>query len=84
MLLFESWLRHEVPPNPVASERVSISSSGQEADSDSGDAGPSISADGRFVVFQSEASNLVANDFNGRYDIFLEEFLAILRRQVHD
>ncbi len=25
VLLFESWLRHEVPPNPVASERVSIS-----------------------------------------------------------
>jgi uncharacterized protein (TIGR02466 family) len=23
--LFESWLRHEVPPNPVAAERVSIS-----------------------------------------------------------
>jgi uncharacterized protein (TIGR02466 family) len=25
VLLFESWLRHEVPANPVASERVSIS-----------------------------------------------------------
>ncbi|MCL4721823.1 MAG: hypothetical protein KJ041_07690, partial [Gammaproteobacteria bacterium] len=25
LLLFESWLRHEVPPNPVAGERVSIS-----------------------------------------------------------
>jgi uncharacterized protein (TIGR02466 family) len=25
VLLFESWLRHEVPPNPVAGERVSIS-----------------------------------------------------------
>lgn len=24
-VLFESWLRHEVPPNPVASERISIS-----------------------------------------------------------
>jgi uncharacterized protein (TIGR02466 family) len=24
-VLFESWLRHEVPPNPVARERVSIS-----------------------------------------------------------
>jgi hypothetical protein len=29
-----------------------------------------ISADGRYVVFQSEAGNLVPNDFNGRYDIF--------------
>lgn len=25
VVLFESWLRHEVPPNPVAGERVSIS-----------------------------------------------------------
>jgi uncharacterized protein (TIGR02466 family) len=25
LVLFESWLRHEVPPNPVASERVSVS-----------------------------------------------------------
>jgi uncharacterized protein (TIGR02466 family) len=25
VVLFESWLRHEVPPNPAASERVSIS-----------------------------------------------------------
>ena len=25
VVLFESWLRHEVPPNPVNSERVSIS-----------------------------------------------------------
>lgn len=25
VLLFESWLRHEVPPNPVSAERVSVS-----------------------------------------------------------
>ncbi|MCU0757689.1 MAG: TIGR02466 family protein [Steroidobacteraceae bacterium] len=25
LILFESWLRHEVPPNPVAAPRVSIS-----------------------------------------------------------
>ena len=25
LVMFESWLRHEVPPNPVAAERVSIS-----------------------------------------------------------
>lgn len=32
---------------------------------------PSISADGRYVVFQSAASNLVADDTNARTDIFL-------------
>ena len=25
VVLFESWLRHEVPPNPVAAERISVS-----------------------------------------------------------
>jgi len=25
VVLFESWLRHEVPPNPIAAERISIS-----------------------------------------------------------
>jgi hypothetical protein len=25
VVLFESWLRHEVPPNPVTAERVSVS-----------------------------------------------------------
>ena len=25
VVLFESWLRHEVSPNPVATERVSVS-----------------------------------------------------------
>ena len=34
-------------------------------------ANPSISADGRFVVFESFASNLVPEDTNGGKDIFL-------------
>ena len=32
---------------------------------------PTISADGRFVAFWSNATNLVANDTNGKYDAFL-------------
>lgn len=32
-----------------------------------------ISADGRFIAFQSEASNLVAGDTNGQYDIFVHD-----------
>jgi len=32
---------------------------------------PSISNDGRFVVFESEATNLVPNDTNGKSDVFL-------------
>lgn len=32
---------------------------------------PDISADGRFIAYWSDASNLVANDTNGRSDIFV-------------
>ena len=34
---------------------------------------PSISADGRFVAYESVASNLVPGDTNGRYDIFIRD-----------
>jgi Tol biopolymer transport system component len=42
---------------------------------------PDISADGRYVVFQSIADNLVPNDSNGSYDVFLyEQWTGILQR----
>ena len=47
---------------------VSVASDGTKGNGDS--YGPSISADGRFVVFRSKASNLVAGDTNGKDDIF--------------
>src|SRR5206468_5032823 len=34
---------------------------------------PSVSADGRFVVFSSTASNLVANDTNNATDVFVHD-----------
>ncbi|MEO5341270.1 MAG: Ig-like domain-containing protein [Magnetococcus sp. MYC-9] len=34
---------------------------------------PAINADGRFVAFVSDASNLVAEDTNGRTDVFLRD-----------
>jgi Tol biopolymer transport system component len=36
---------------------------------------PAISADGRYVAFQSVASDLVANDTNGEMDIFVRDRL---------
>jgi Tol biopolymer transport system component len=52
-------------------ERVSVDSAGSEATgySDS----PSISADGRFVAFESEATDLVADDTNEATDIFVHD-----------
>ncbi len=50
---------------------LSISSNGIQGNADS--LAPSISTDGQFVVFASDASNLVADDSNGVRDIFLRD-----------
>jgi Tol biopolymer transport system component len=54
-------------------ELVSLSSGGLQGNQDSGLAGRSISADGRFVAFQSDATNLVGGDTNGFSDVFLRD-----------
>jgi Tol biopolymer transport system component len=53
-------------------ERVSVDSAGNQA-ADAHSNLPSISADGRFVAFQSKATNLVADDTNGDYDVFVHD-----------
>src|SRR5439155_2117957 len=52
-------------------ERVSVDSAGNEANSAS--RGPTISADGRFVAFWSWATNLVPGDTNGAVDVFVHD-----------
>jgi Tol biopolymer transport system component len=52
-------------------ERVTVSSSGVEGDGSS--FYPSISADGRYVAFTSSATNLVAGDTNGTWDVFVRD-----------
>jgi hypothetical protein len=51
--------------------RVSVASDGTQADRDS--SGATISADGRYVVFSSAASNLVVGDTNGDGDVYLHD-----------
>ena len=51
--------------------RVSVSSTGQEANGYSSRS--QLSANGRFVVFTSGATNLVPNDTNGLPDIFVRD-----------
>ncbi len=51
--------------------RISEDAVGNDANGDSWIS--SISADNRYVVFYSKASNLVANDTNARYDVFLKD-----------
>jgi len=51
--------------------RVSVDSAGEESNGIC-DA-PSISGDGRYVAFQSDATNLVPGDTNGTFDIFVHD-----------
>jgi Tol biopolymer transport system component len=54
--------------------RVSVAADGGDPNGASSD--PDISADGRYVVFESAASNLVAGDTNGAPDVFVRDLQA--------
>ncbi len=58
-------------PTPGVIERVSVANDGTEGNFDSFDS--VISADGRFVAFDSRASNLAAGDTNGSRDVFVRD-----------
>lgn len=60
--------------------RVSVALGGGVANGAS--EAPAISGDGRFVVFRSSASNLVANDTNGQADIFLHDRVTATTTRV--
>ena len=51
--------------------RVSVASGGGQGNGDS--SAPSISSDGKYVAFYSEADNLVVNDSNGSADVFVHD-----------
>ena len=57
-----------------AIERVTVASSGTQANGPS--YRPSLSADGRYVAFESAATNLVAGDTNHHTDIFVRDRTA--------
>ena len=61
-------------------ERVSVDSNGIGGDGES--EYPSISSDGRYVAFTSAATNLVPNDTNGTYDVFVRDRKAGLTERV--
>ena len=60
--------------------RVSQSTGGVGADSWSGD--PAISWDGRYVGYESFATNLVAGDTNGDWDVFLYDTTNLTNERV--
>jgi hypothetical protein len=60
--------------------RVNVDSAGNQANADG--FFPVISADGRFVAFQSEASNLVPGDTNAAHDIFVHDLVTAITTRV--
>jgi Tol biopolymer transport system component len=54
-----------------ATTRVSVTTAGDQAEG--GSYSPSISADGRYVAFLSDATNLVAGDTNRLRDVFVHD-----------
>lgn len=63
--------------------RVSVTAAGEESrDGFQCGSTPAISADGRFVAFVSDASDLVPGDANGQLDVFVRDRLASTTRRV--
>ena len=60
--------------------RVSVASDGTQGNDQSGTS--SISADGRYVAFQSWADNLVSGDTNNQPDIFVYDTLTNSTRRI--
>ncbi|MCB9876868.1 MAG: PD40 domain-containing protein [Planctomycetes bacterium] len=54
--------------------RIASSNSAQSPGNDDSLSLPHVSADGRWVVFASDASNLVGGDTNGHADVFVKDF----------
>jgi len=67
---FVDVFRHDFQTG--ATERASVDSAGVESDKSCYSA--SISADGRYVAFHTDAGNLVANDTNSVNDVFRHDF----------
>jgi hypothetical protein len=58
---------------PCTPQMIPISAAWNGADPNGASSSPSATSDGRFVVFASEANNLVKGDSNGWSDIFLRD-----------
>lgn len=62
-------------------ERISVNSAGVAANGDSYNS-LDISADGRYVVFESKATNLVSGDTNNAWDVFVRDRLESTTSRV--
>ncbi len=67
-------------PSVMDTTRVSVRSNGDQANSPSYD--PAISADGRWITYHSDATNLVGGDTNTAHDVFLFDQSSGTTRRV--
>jgi Tol biopolymer transport system component len=66
----------------IGTFRVNVDANGAEADGESNAGRIAISADGRFVAFDSYADNLVANDTNASLDVFVHDRMTGITERV--
>lgn len=66
--LYDAYVRDR---QEAVTLRVSIANDGSSGNSHSGQGSVEVSGNGRHVVFDSVASNLVAGDTNGVSDVFV-------------
>jgi Tol biopolymer transport system component len=74
---WDVYVRDRTGSNTVC---AGVSSSGAQGSGNS--FAPAISADGRYVAFQSQASDLVAGDTNGRADVFVRDLQSATTTRV--
>ena len=91
---FQSWASNLVPGDAAGrrdvfvrdlasgtTTRISVGTGGAEANNHSGR--PELSGDGRYVLFSSDASNLVLGDGNGDTDVFVHDRQSGLTTRVN-
>ena len=79
--LFSLSIQTHAAPLAGVTTRVSLASDGTQGDYDSGYYS-SISANGRYVAFESGASNLVSGDTNYNWDVFVQDRQSGLTTRV--
>lgn len=67
-------------PAPATTARLSLSSSGSQGRDNSSQA--TVSADGRYLAFVSDAANLVGGDTNANTDVFVRDRITKQTRRV--
>src|SRR5688572_19717298 len=67
-----------------STHRVNVDSAGAQANGDclGSNLWPSISANGQIVAFSNSATNLVPNDTNGKWDVFVHDRISRTTERV--